>query len=85
MLCISKWKNYPTSHLVYYLSEEFMVPIASFKYSSIYHDVHFRHHCQGMSGSALGHGNLVADKLEPKHVLGVSVSTLHPESSNLGF
>lgn len=32
-----------------------------------------------MSGYALGRGNL-ADKLLPKHVLGVSVSTLHPET-----
>ena len=40
----SLWENDPTSHLIYYLSKhckhEFMVSVASFKSSSIQHDVH---------------------------------------------
>ena len=41
----SLWENDASSHLIYYFSEqfpnEFMVSIASFRSSSIQHDVHF--------------------------------------------
>ena len=45
----SLWENDPTSHFIYYLSKhcklEFMVSIASFKSSSIQHDVHLVNYC----------------------------------------
>ena len=57
-----RWKNDPTSHLIYDLSKKFMASIASFKSSSIQHDVHLENYnpteCKtdDKTGYALGRG-----------------------------
>lgn len=82
-LYISPWENYPTSHLIYFLSSrflnEFMVSVNSFESSSIHNEVRWVNYgpiygkIDYKVGHVWGRGYLVIDKAPPWRVHQFSV------------